>query len=899
MVMAILATKLFVPSPRSTALPRGRLIEQLTRGRESGRGLTLVSAPAGFGKTTLFSEWIAQLRRQDPQLRIAWLSLDSSDNDPVRFLGYLAAAIHPLNTSSFPDDRDVRLSAEATLTSLLNDLSRDPEPMILFLDDVQVVENPSVRDAIAFLLDHKPPQLHVALASRSDPLLPLARLRASGTLTELRAAELRFTLDEASFFLNEVMGLALSPEDVAALETRTEGWIAGLHLAALSADASSDASAFVDAFTGSNRYVIDYLVEEVLHRASPHVREFLSRTAVLDRLCGPLCDAVTGGTGSTQMLEFLERANLFIVPLDDRRQWYRYHHLFADVLRSRLLVDGPAQVAALHSLASEWYENNDLPDEAVRHALEAADFPRAARVIEATIPGVRRSRQDATLQGWLAALPDDAKKRRPVLRVFSAWFSLIAGDLPSVDRQLSEAERLLAATPDGGARAHDSEPGEELLTLPVTIELYRASLALAMGNRAEITRHARRALDAAAPEDHLGQGAAAGFLGVASWADGDLEAGVAAFARSARSLRVAGNLTDALSTTMVIADMLLTLGRLREARTMYETALQQSIEHGNGGRPTADLHAGLSDVLRERNELPLAKDHLAASTALGDIALSHEHRYRWFVAMAGVLEAEGESDLALDSLAHAEQHYRRGFFPDVRPIGGLRARVLIRQGRLAEARAWVEEQKLSCTDAPDYLREYGHLTLARLLIAEHSAKRLPGSSLDGARELLDRLLVAAEAGGRTGSVNEVLMLQTIALHTQGETALALVPLERAIAQAEPEGYVRLFVDEGAPMLAVLRNAAGAGIQQDSVRRISQAFRNTDAALHPDQPDESLSERELHVLRLLATELSGPQIARELFVSLNTMRTHTKHIFLKLDVSSRAAAVRRAEALGLI
>ncbi|MHA7156335.1 LuxR C-terminal-related transcriptional regulator [Arthrobacter sp. TMN-50] len=899
MAVAVLATKLFVPSPRAQTIFRPHLVNQLNAGIRAGRRLTLVCAPAGFGKTTLFSEWIAQTRRQDPQVRVAWLSLEDSDNDPVRFLTYLAAALHRADPHVGPEVHDVRLSAEATLTSLINDMSDGAQPMIIFLDDFQLIEDAAVRDAVVFLLDHLPSKTHVAIASRTDPLLPLARLRANGDLTELRATDLRFTVDEAAAFLNQVMGLSLTRENVAALETRTEGWIAGLQLAALSMRESSDVPAFIDAFAGSNRFVIDYLIEEVLHRAPLHIREFLCQTAILERLSGPLCDAVTGRTDSTQMLESLERANLFIVPLDDRRQWYRYHHLFADVLRLRLLAHGPARVAALHSRASQWFENDDSPDESVRHAFEAADFQRAARVIEATIPGVRKSRQDATLLGWIATLPEDAKKRRPVLRVFSAWSSLVAGDISSVDRQLSEAERLLAAGADGEAPAHDSEPGEELQTLPVTIELYRASLALAMGDQAGIAHHAKRAFDLAGPEDHLGRGAAAGFLGLASWANGDLEAGVTAFGNSTKSLRAAGNLTDALSTTMVIADMLLPLGRLREAQKIYEVALQQSIEHG-AGQPTADLHAGLSDVLQDRNKLTLAKDHLAASTKLGESAFSHEHRYRWFVAMARVHEAEGAPDLALESLTQAEQHYRRGFFPEVRPIGGIRARIRIRQGRLPEARAWVDEQELTSVDTLHYLHEFGHITLARLLIAEHGVDPL-GDSLHVARELLGRLLVAAEAGSRMGSVSEILVLQAIAYHAQGETALALVPLERALTQAEPEGRSRLFVDEGAPMLAILRSAAGAGIRPDFVRRLSQMLRDNDTgdAVALDQPHEVLSERELHVLRLLATELSGPEIARELYVSLNTMRTHTKHIFLKLDVNSRAAAVRRAESLGLI
>lgn len=899
MAMAVLATKLFVPPPRAQAIQRHRLTAKLDEGVRAGRKLTLISAPAGFGKTTLLSEWIAATSRRDPDVRVAWLSLEQSDNDPVRFLTYLIAAFTRADPLIGAGDHTTQQPVEAALTTLINEVSQSPHKTLLVLDDFQLIEDASIRDAVVFLLDHLPSPLHVAIASRSDPLLPVARLRARGELTELRAADLRFTPDEASAFLTTVMGLSLTQEDVAALETRTEGWIAGLQLAALSMQERTDVSAFISAFAGSNRFVIDYLIEEVLERAPLHVREFLCQTAILDRLNGPLCDAVTGQSDSAEMLESLERANLFVVPLDDEREWYRYHHLFADVLKVRLLAHGPDHTAALHTRASEWFERNDSSEDAVRHALEAADFPRAARVIEATIPGIRKSRQDATLLGWLTKLPAETIARRPVLSVFSAWSSLVAGEIAAVEPQLQHAERLLAATSIDGMPAHDSEAGEELRSLPVTIALYRAAVAMASGDQAGIKAHAQQALDLALPGDHLGRGAAAGLLGLASWASGDLSTGVEAFGESRTSLRLAGNLTDALSTTMVIADMLLPLGRLRETQDSYDYALRESVEHGNGGQPTADLHAGLAEVLVERNLLADAVAHLAASDALGLEAFSHEHRYRWFVSMAKVREAEGQFDVAVDLLTQAEQHYRLGFFPDSRPIGALKARVWIAQGLLAQVSAWVSDQGLSGTDELTYLREFGHITLARLLIAQHIVDPTT-TGIHEATALLARLLDAADSSGRAGSAREILVLQSLALEAQGQTSPALVPLERALNQAEPEGYVRLFVGEGAPMLRLLRAAAGAGIQPDYVRQLTQALRQAEGGGLTSHPiPESLSERELHVLRLLATAMTGPEIARELHVSLNTMRTHTKHIFAKLEVTSRAAAVRRAEALGLI
>ena len=899
--MPVLATKLFIPRLRPRAVPRPRLVVRLREGLHSGRKLTLISAPAGFGKTTLLSEWIADAQRRDPRVRVGWLSLDESDNDPSRFLTYLVSALQRADPAISSEAQTLPLTSfEPALTALINEVAQSSYEIILVLDDFQLIEEKAIRDALAFLLDHLPSNLHLAIASRSDPLLPVARLRAGGGLTELRAADLRFTPDEAAAFLNQMAGLELSAEDVAALETRTEGWIAGLQLAALSMRERSDVSGFIQGFTGSNRFVIDYLAEEVLQRQPDQVREFLLRTAILDRLSGPLCDAVTGQTGSSEVLESLERENLFVVPLDDRRQWYRYHHLFADVLRARLLRDRPDRVSDLHGLASEWHERNDLPEDAVTHALAAADFGRAARVIEGAVPAVRKSRQDATLLRWLTLLPEEVIDRRPVLGVYRAWSSFVSGDVEAVEPRLRVAERALAATTDDGTPAHDSAAGEELRMLPVTIAVYRAAVAQARGDVAGTMEHAQRALDLTQPDDHLGRGAAAGFLGLASWASGDLDAGVRAFGEVRTSLRLAGNLADVLGTTIVLGDMLVPLGRLREAQWSYEQALRLAAEQGEPPpQSTADLHVGISELLRERNELAAAAEHLAASEALGERASSHENRYRWFVAMARIREAEGQLNAALDLLSTADRLYLRGFFPEVRPIAAMKARIWIAQGRLADALSWVHDKGLSAEDDLTYLREFEHITLAKLLIAQHSSDPQT-RSIQEALGLLDRLLEAAEAGNRVGSVNEILVLQALAQGAQSHSALALRPLERVLAQAEPEGYVRLFTDEGAPMAVLLRAAVDKGIVPEYVRRLSRTFQQADGKGATIQPiAEALSERELHVLRLLATELSGPQIARELYVSLNTLRTHTRHIFRKLDVNSRPAAVSRATELGLI
>jgi LuxR family maltose regulon positive regulatory protein len=911
MATPLLATKLYIPPPRPQVIPRPRLIERLSEGLRLGRKLTLIAAPAGFGKTTLFSEWIALSQR-----RFAWLSLDEGDNDPARFLAYLVAALQTIDPSlgsealSLLEARQPQ-PPEMILTALINAVAQAPHQIVLVLDDYHLIEVRPIQEIMSFLLDHLPPQLHLALASRADPPLPLARLRGRGALTELRAADLRFTPGEAALFLNQVMDLGLSAEHVDALEARTEGWIAGLQMAALSMQGRADSAGFIQAFTGSHHYIIDYLVEEVLHRQTEQVRNFLLQTAILDRLSGPLCDLVTGQADGSAMLPALERANLFVVPLDDRRQWYRYHHLFADVLRARFREAQPDQVPILHRRASQWYEQNDFPVEAVRHALAAQDFERAASLVERAWPGVARSRQDATLRAWLKALPDALVRRRPVLSVYYAGALLVVGEMEAVEPRLRDAERWLetAAETSEGAQAPAGEQvvanEDELRKLPSQIAIYRAALAQARGDAAGTAQHARQALAHVQTGDHLGHGAAAGLLGLALWASGELDAALRTFGEARISLQLAGNLSDALSSTLILADMYIVQGRLREADRAYEQALQLAAAQGEPAPPaTADLYVGLSELLRERDELEAAARHLHKSKALGEHASLAENRYRWHVAMARLLEAQGDLDGALDRLGEAERLYLRGFFPEVRPIAALRARIWIAQGRLAEALRWARDRGLSAADDLSYLREFDHLTLARLLLAQSNAGQDAGA-LREALDLLGRLLAAAEAGGRAGSVNEILVLQALAHAAQGNTSQALPPLERALAQAEPEDYVRLFAGEGPPLAALLREAAQRGITPGYVGRLLGAIGESappavgQVTTPAGQPlPEPLSEREREVLRLLRTELSGPEIARQLVVSLNTFHTHTKNIYGKLGVKNRQAAVRRADELNL-
>jgi LuxR family maltose regulon positive regulatory protein len=899
----LLEMKLHVPRWRRSLVARPRLSERLSRGAESA--LTLVSAPAGFGKTTLLAEWLAVAAADERS--VAWLSLDQRDNDPTLFWTYLVAA---LNTGVPGEGTGTLLQPpqppnEAGLVALLNDLDAISDDVVLVLDDYHVIDARDVQDGMAFLLEHLPPQVHLVIASRTDPPLPLARLRGRGELAEIRAADLRFTPGEAAAYLNEVMGLMLTAADVAALEGRTEGWIAALQLAALSMQGREDVTAFIDGFAGDDRYIVDFLAEEVLQRQPEHVQRFLLQTSILDRLSGPLCDAVTGQDGGKAKLAALERGNLFLVPLDDRRQWYRYHQLFADVLHARLLDEQPDDVPGLHRRASGWHEQNGEPSEAIRHALAAGDFGRAADLIELAIPAMRRNRQEAAVLGWLELLPDEVVRVRPVLSVGFAGTLLAGGEYEGVEARLRDAERWLGgATGIGeGSRAPAAEmvvvDDAEFRRLPAEIELYRAAQALVRGDRPGTVRHARRALELSLADDHLGRASAAALMGLASWASGDLEAGYSGYAECMAGLRRAGHIADTFGCAIALADIRRTQGRLGEAMRTYEQALLRASQPGGPAlRGTADMHVGISELNRERDDLPAATQQLLRSQELGEHTGLPQNRYRWRVARARIREAEGDLGGALDLLNEAERLYVGDFFPNVRPVPALKARLRVARGELGEALGWARERGLSVADELSYLREFEHITLARVLLARYTAERAQRPVQEATR-LLERLLRAAEEGRRTGSVIEILVLQALTHQARDDIPAALAPLRCALALAEPEGYVRIFADEGPPMASLLRAAAKLRIAPSYVRRLLAAVNKTGDSTPVTQGlIEPLSERELEVLRLLGTDLGGPDIARELVVSLHTVRTHTKNIYAKLGVNNRRAAVRRARELDL-
>ena len=863
--------------------------------------LTLVSAPAGFGKSTLLAEWLAADGHEGRST--AWLSLDASDNDPALFWSYVVAAMQGVVPGAGQEALSLLRSSqpmESVAASLVNDLADLPGEIVLVLDDYHLIVALELHEATTFLLEHLPPRVHLVLAGRADPPLPLARLRAQGDLLELRAADLRFTADEAAAYLNDAMGLQLTAGDVDALEARTEGWIAALQLAALSMQGRDDTSGFIASFAGDDRFVVDYLAEEVLERQPEEIRRFLLRTAILDRFTGPLCDAVTGGSGGAAMLVRLDRANLFLVPLDDRRRWYRYHHLFADVLRARMQDEEPEALDELHRRASAWYEASGDEPEAIAHAMAGHDVEGAARLIELAAPVLFRTRQEATARRWLTALPDELFAARPVLSIEMVAASMVSGETAGVERLLEGIERWLDPAVD--ATAATVFDHVEFARLPAQVEVYRAAIALIAGDLEGTIEHANRALDLADPSDHLRQGSAAALMGLAHWTVGDLEPASIRYSQALASLTAAGNISDVLGCSIALADIRLAQGRLGHAIRTYEAGLELAESHGVA-RGTADMHVGLTGVLLERNDLAGARESMAASTELGEQAGLPQHPYRWRVAMARIRRTEGDAAAALDLLEQAERVYNTDLSPPVRPVAAVRAQAQLAVGDTASARRWASERGLAAGDDLGYVREYEHITLARILVATTTGGRDDRSVVDATR-LLDRLLAAADAGGRTGSAIEILVVLSLAHQARGDGAAATAALEHALTKAEPEGYIRIFLDELPALAPVLRAASQRGVAGDHARTVLAAAQA--AAFEPGPPSgapggglvDELSNRERDVLRLLRSELSGPDIARELVVSLNTLRTHTRNIYMKLGVNNRREAVRRALELGL-
>ncbi len=914
----ILTTRLFVPPLWPKVVRRPRLVARLNEDPE--RKLTLISAAAGFGKTTLVSEWVAGCDRP-----VAWLSLDNGHNDRSQFLTYLVAALKTISKELgnrvsalllSPEPPDI----ETILTTLLNEIAVFSDNFILVLDDYHVIDSKPVDDALAFLLANLPPKMHLVIATREDPPLPLARMRARGQMTELRARDLRFTPSESAAFLNKAMDLNLKEQVITALETRTEGWVAGLQLAAISMQGHEDPTDFIKSFTGSHSFVLDYLVEEVLGQQPEHVQTFLLRTSILNRMCGPLCDAVLDaplGSGQ-ETLQYLEQANLFIVPLDNERRWYRYHHLFGELLRQRaqqatnsIAGDKVGNVAQSHLRASRWFEENGLAEDAIHHAFRAEDYERAADLIEPEWPILDGRFQSGIWLEWAKALPDELIRARPVLSADYGWALLDKGEVEASESRFNDAEEWLELVAEKGEHQIGMVVVDkaQFRSLPSTIAIARAYVAQALGNVSGTVRHAQQALKVIPEEDHLSRGQVASLLGIAYWAKGDLEAAFDSATDGTNSMRKAGYAVFATSSAILQAYILECQGRLFDAKHIYEETLKQGMEQGETALGiVGSLHLDLVKVHHEQGNLEAAEQHLQKSRELSEQAAFPDWAYRWCRVQARIKEARGDLKGALEQLEKAEGKFFRGPLPDFCPVAAQRVRVWLKQGRLTDALKWVQTRNLSVTDDLCFLSEFEHITLARVLISAHGNKPAD-SPFQDAVKFLGKLLTAAEDGGRTGSAIEILVLRSLTHQVKGDTSLALETLELALVPAAREGYVRIFLDEGNPMAALLSEAAAQGIVPDYTSTLLDAF-ETDKPLSehkPVQPQstpskplvEPLSRRELEVLQLLAGGLSNREIGERLYVSVSTVKGHNSRIFGKLGVKRRTEAIARARELGLL
>lgn len=882
--LPLLETKLFVPRSRSRLVSRPRLTAAL-RHRE-GQRLTLISAPAGFGKTTLLAEWLAE---SDVAENVAWVSLDATENDPWLFWAYVTRALGKTGTRALDLLHSPRRpSIQSVVTTLINEITATDVDRVLVLDDYHVIEEAAIHGALTFLLDHLPPRMHVVIASRSAPPLALPRLRARGELTELRADDLRFTPDEAAAFLNRVMALDLAADDVQTLERRTEGWITALKLAALSMKGRDDVRRFVDAFSGENRHVADYLVEEVVRSEPEEIRRFLLATSILDRLNGPLCDAVTGERGSQTLLEELEGRNLFVVALDDRREWYRYHHLFAEVLRKQIQDD----VRVLHRRASRWYEDHGASADAVRHALASGDSARAADLLEQRWPEKDRSYESARWLARVKSLPEAIVRARPMLGMGYAWALLNGGELEAAEHWLGDVERRLPGTAIDEARLRF-----------LTSELASARIYLAQ-SRGEIPgtlEHATRALEHISQDNHAARATGIALLALAHWGRGELDLAHDTFANALVEMRLAGHDLDAIRGMFVLGDIRAAQGRLREAADAYRRGLAVVSESSQfSAAETDELHLGLAELDREWNDLASATSHLEQIRQRASTVAHTGNRQRWCVAMARIREARGDMDGALELLAEAEQHERRDPVPRTRPIPATRARLDIARGNIEGALAWERTAGVSVHDTPSYLREFEHLTLARLRIAQ-------GKSLaDVVVPFIERLQTAARTGGRTGSVIESLVLLSIAQRALGNMRAALDSLGEALTLAEPDGYLRVFLDAGSRIRELLRTATARGLAGPYTRRMLAAF---EAPAQPiaaplvtaddASPGQVLTARELEILRLIAAGLRNAQIAEHLAISAATVKRHIANAYGKLGVEHRTEALVRAAELKLL
>ena len=916
----LLKTKLYRPPIRPELVLRPRLIKRLNAvlPRQSAnlsegcfaRRLTLISAPAGSGKTTLLSEWAATVGK--PNVAVAWLSLDDGDNDPARFWAYVVAALQTVCPGMGQACLLVLQSlqpppVEMIVTGLLNEIAQAPDPIILILDDYHVIETKAIHAAVAFVLDHQPPQLHLIISTRSDPPLPVSRLRGRGHLSELRTSDLRFTASEAATFLNEVMGLRLSVEDVAALETRTEGWIVGLQMAALSLQGRDrlDAGRSIGAFTGSHRYVLDYLSDEVMMQQPEEIQAFLLRTAILERLAGPLCDHVTGQDNGQRMLERLDAANLFVTPLDDGRRWYRYHHLFATLLRSRLEQIQPDLVPALHLRASEWYEANRLLPEAVRHALAANDLDRIATMLEGNALALMDYGRLKTSLDWLRALPPEVVRSQPWLCVAHAWALVHTGSFAEALACLDALESEVRAIEYVGSSAHVAGHIN-------AIRLYTGSVKPFPDKGAE--QYAHKAL-ALLPEDDLRtRGLVAVVLGMLQRMNLEYTAARATLSKALVQAKAAGQGYAVVDLLCQLARVEANQGALHKAAATCREALQVAEDHGGyGGQhlPVVSYaHVSLAGILREWNQLHDAQRHAEAAIELSRRWGQVGSLVNGYIALLSIHVAQADLPSALETVRRMRQldtHVwdRYALWIEDRETG---ARLAFGDVDYATRRA--RDRDLEFSDGTHWLHAMKDLTLVRIRIAQYCRGEV--QNLDDTIAYLAHAMERLEKAEAWRGLIELLVLQAMACKAIGDREQGLAALSRALSLAEPEGYVRIFIDEGDPMAEMLRDAVARGVNSGyatillaalAAERKDQEYGarpgSSSLGTGPSIVVEPLSEREVEVLRLLAAGLSNREIAEQLFLAVGTVKKYTSNIYGKLGVHSRTMAAAKVRELDLL
>lgn len=893
----ILTTKIYVPPPRTKVVVRADLIARLNAGVQ--RKLTLISAPAGFGKTTLVSEWAAQC--QQP---VAWLSLDEGDSDPTRFLIYLVATLQTMLARQTPPSTfgigvmNALQSLqppppEAILTALLNDINTLPSHFIIVLDDYHVIDAKPVDQALTFLIEHLPPHMHLIITTREDPHLPLARLRARGQLTELRIADLCFNISEATGFLNQVMGLNLAPAEVVALETRTEGWIAGLQLAAISLQGHSDTSQFIKSFSGNHQFVLDYLVEEVLQQQPEHLQTFLLQTSILNRLCGPLCDAVlqsSVGFGQNT-LAYIERSNLFIVPLDNERRWYRYHHLFAELLRQRLqqsiataAPDQRIEIAELHNRASLWYETNGLEIEAFHHATAAHNISRAAHLIEGKGMPLQFRGAVRPILNWLASLPPAVLDTTPTLWVVYASALLVIGQVVGVEEKVKAAEATLQTM--GMAQNHD---------FIGRIASIRATVALTQHNVAEIIAQSRLALQYLPTHNHPSRASVIWNLGYAYHLQGDRAAAKQAYVEALANSQAIGLTTIAMMALIGLGYLYENENQLTLAAEFYQRALK--LVGDPPPPPICDAHLGLARIFYEWNNLDAAERHGQLSLPLARQIENTDRAVNCEIFIARLKLAQGDITGASNMLTMAEQFARQQQFMQRLPdIAAAQVLVWLRQGDIGAAQTLAQTYNLPTSRAQVHLAQKD--TTSALTVLAAWRKHI-------------------ETKGWADELLKTIVLQAIAHDAHGETAQALQRLTEAITLAAPSGHLRIFLNEGPPMATLLMTLLTSLNTDETLKsyihQLLKAFAASNesqrqisaASLLPSPPPtpqpliEALSQREREVLQLIAQGLSNQEISKRLFVALSTVKGHNQVIFSKLQVERRTEAVARARELGLL